>query len=261
MSYPVTRQDLMRRALERADVDASVFDVAGNGWLSTPEVRDLVVQSAARLYDIEIDILGPETLAKTFTNDFGPTIQPPPFLLPSDFYRLVSVHVCDQSADPGGPKPFANFETVEPVVEQGLAMTELLNAEPADGPFFYQLRRRRDPALFVLRDQLEVWPYPTRERFLRVSYVPTLDTDNSGADATLYDGINGWDQWVVLDVAIAILSKEESDTSHLERERDRVEQRMRTKSGKQDSFRARVPVDIKAAQLGRGEAVGYRWPR
>lgn len=255
MGYPVKRDDIVRRALEKADVDASVLAAGGPGWLTTDEVTDLVVESAARFYDIEIDVLGPETFAKELIQDFGPTIQPPPVLLPADFYRLVSVHVCDE-IDYGKK---VNFQSVEPVDSRGSIMTELLNTPPADGPFFYQLRRVRTPASSTYREQLDVWPYPTRDRFFRVMYVPSLDRDTSDGDNTAYDGVNGWDQWVVLDVAIAILTKEESDTSLLERERDRVEARIRSKHGKQDSFRARVPIDVKGAVDG--HVRDPRWPR
>lgn len=255
MGYPVTRDTLIRRALQKADVDASVFANSGSGWLTSAEVQDLVVESAARFYDITIDVLGPQTLAKEFVGDFGPTIQPPPFHLPADFYRLVSVHVCDEVSY--GVR--GNFQTVEPVAENGPAMTELLNAQPADGPFFYQLRRVRVPASAEHREQLDIWPYPTRDRFLRVMYVPTFDPDPADGDDTRYDGINGWDQWVVLDVAIAILQKEESDTGALERDRDRVERNIRSKVGKQDHSRARVPVDLRDAT--EGHVRDPRWPR
>lgn len=259
MGYPAKRDDIVRRALQKADVDASVLDVMGDGWLSTSEVTDLVVESAARFYDITIDVLGPETLAKEYVQDFGPNIQPPPVVLPNDFYRLVSVHVCDQSGDPSGPTPFVHFETIEPVTEQGETMTTLLNLKPADGPFFYQLRRVRDPETSYYRERLEIWPYPTRDRFVRVMYVPSLDRDTSDGDNTAYDGVNGWDQWIVLDVAIAIRTKEESDTAVLERERERVEARIREKYGKQDTAHPRTPVDVRG---GRARAAWMRqWPR
>lgn len=258
MAYPVSLAQLRTRALQKADVDASVLDVGGNGWLSKTEVDDLVVESAARFYDISLDIVGPEVFSKETYVDFGPNIQPPPVRLPDDFYRLVSVHICDQSANPYGPKPFANFVPMEPVVEQGGMMTELLNTEPCDGPFFYQIRKVRDPSQPDLSERLEVWPYPTRDRFVHIRYVPVLDRNNAEGDATRYDGIAGWDQWVVLDVAIAILQKEESDTGALERERDRVESRMRSKSGKTNSHRARVPIDMIAATSGVRDP---RWPR
>lgn len=253
MGYPVDRGALVRRALREADVDASVFDLQGDGWLSQEEVEGLVAKSSASFYDFALDILGPESFAKEFINDFGPNIQPPPFMLPTDFYRLVSVHVCDQSATPTGPTPFERFESVEPVSEQGPTMTELLNTKPADGPFYYQLRRERDEDGQSTQERLHIWPYPTRDRFLRVLYAPAFNKAPGGINVVI-DGVNGWDDWVVLDVAAAILRKEGSSVADVVNERERVESRIRGKSGKQDTFRPRTPIDVRGVR-------GGRWPR
>jgi hypothetical protein len=59
----------------------------------------------------------------------------------------------------------------------------------------------------------------------------------SGSNAVdcVFDGINGFDEFIVLDAAIAILGKEESDTARLERERAKIENDLRMMAEDRDS--------------------------
>lgn len=252
--YSVLRSKLVTRALQAADMEA---DVAGTrSFVSATEVKDLVTESMARFHDLTIDICGAESFA-IHADDLGNVSVGPDFsatiLLPSNFYRLVSVHICDTGT-------LTNFQAVERVEWNGPEMTTLLGAPPSEGPHWYTLTRR---SFFVETayasswvGQLKIWPTPIRNRTLWIMYVPTFYRVADPSIDPTYDGIDGWDRWVVLDVAIELLGKEESDTSRLERQRDRIEQQMRKAQGKQDSHRARVPQDIRGAQRGR-----VRWPR
>jgi len=51
----------------------------------------------------------------------------------------------------------------------------------------------------------------------------------------VFDGINGFDEFIVLDAAIAILGKEESDTARLERERAKIEGDLRMMAEDRDA--------------------------
>ena len=59
---------------------------------------------------------------------------------------------------------------------------------------------------------------------VRVTYVPSY-VDLSGSDP--FDGRDGWEEWIVLDAAIKVAIKEETDDSQMVRERAVVEQRIR----------------------------------
>lgn len=51
----------------------------------------------------------------------------------------------------------------------------------------------------------------------------------------VFDGVNGFDEFIVLDAAINILSKEESDTTRLERERAKIENDLRMMAEDRDA--------------------------
>lgn len=59
------------------------------------------------------------------------------------------------------------------------------------------------------------------------------------ADDDVFDGIGGWEDWCVLDAAIKMLAKEESDPSIYVAQQARLEQRIKALAGKRDIGRAR----------------------
>jgi hypothetical protein len=71
---------------------------------------------------------------------------------------------------------------------------------------------------------LELFPRPASGTYM-VVYVPQ-PAELVGDDDTL-DGVLGWEEFVVVDVSINVFIKEETDTSVLERERERLMTRIR----------------------------------
>lgn len=67
---------------------------------------------------------------------------------------------------------------------------------------------------------LRFLPIPTNGMSIRVMYTTHSPSITSTSD--LVYGWNGWDQWIVLDVAIKIRAKEESSTDKLERMQARI---------------------------------------
>jgi hypothetical protein len=59
------------------------------------------------------------------------------------------------------------------------------------------------------------------------------------ADGDTFDGIAGWEDYAVLDVAIKMLAKEESDPGVYVAQQARLEQRIKALAGKRDIGRAR----------------------
>ena len=89
-----------------------------------------------------------------------------------------------------------------------------------------------------------------------VAFAPT-ETPLTDADP-IYPGINGWEEHVVLSVAIRLLAKEESDTSDLRAERDRIEARILMARGKRDVGRPERVTNVRAARLASVNRRG-RW--
>ena len=58
------------------------------------------------------------------------------------------------------------------------------------------------------------------------------------------DGRGGWEEWVVVDSAIKALTKEESDTSQLEREAARIWAQISLAAANRDSGQSKRVVDV-----------------
>lgn len=77
------------------------------------------------------------------------------------------------------------------------------------------------------------------------------------ADGDTFDGVAGFEEWAVLNVAILIKDREDSDTTVLERRLARVESNIRTLGAARDSGRAPVPAKV----FGRHNRGLRGWPR
>lgn len=64
------------------------------------------------------------------------------------------------------------------------------------------------------------------------------------ADNDTFDGVAGFEEWALLNVAILIKDREETDTTVLERRLARVEASVRTLGAARDSGRAHVPAKV-----------------
>jgi hypothetical protein len=85
------------------------------------------------------------------------------------------------------------------------------------------------PAVSTGVTNLRVWYYPNPKV---LTGVETLD------------GRSGWEEWVVVDAAIKLLTKEESDTSQLEREAGRIWQQIALVAQNRDSGQSKRITDV-----------------
>lgn len=87
------------------------------------------------------------------------------------------------------------------------------------------------------------WAPPWEQRTLiRVTYIPSPTDLTAGTQE--YDGRAGWEEWVTLDAAIRVLTKEESDTSDFVREREKVEARVLRQINARDRANPRRIRDV-----------------
>lgn len=220
------------------------------------EVDRLVREAVAELYDKLIEARGAhyylcEAEAITVANVSQ-------LVLPADFYKLLSVAVNPNTspaimpATPLAPGHFVRiltsvetqatgWQTIQPFMDQEQAA--LMNATSA-GPYATQYRLRGyqndqdidDEQL----DQLELRPLPASPFLVRISYVPRASTESWGAGSPtdpVVNGINGWEDYIAIRVAMTLLDEEESDTRHLERDLVRIEQRIAALADNRDSGR------------------------
>lgn len=90
---------------------------------------------------------------------------------------------------------------------------------------------------------LVFYPTPRAVHNLTIWYIPHAPTLT--ADSDTFDGINRWEHWVVIDTAIQLLAKEESDTTALVFERERMEREITSMATKRDRAFPRNPRDVR----------------
>lgn len=104
-------------------------------------------------------------------------------------------------------------------------------ALPAD---FYKVRRlvedmgsgRRRPIESVNDSERGYYEAPAGVSTMILRYIPVAPT--LGSDVATFDGVNGWEELIVLEAAIDVIAKQERDPSALMAKRAREEQRIRS---------------------------------
>lgn len=244
---------LVSRVREAANMEAS--QSGSSQFVTDAEIKQRIDEAAGLLYEKLITALGEDYFVKLEMCD----VQPPSTVLdasfgplPSDFYRLLSVHhLTNAAAVDAGARPV--YQRCEPF--QRGDHTHLLNAQTSNvGPFHYRLTARRSrtltdvdhTAITRLADRLEVWPQLTDEQRFRIEYIPWFATYDAAAETgdgseqtfvdadPIYPGIMGWEQWVVLHVAVYCVAKEQGDTSELRAMLAEQEQRITDFRGRRD---------------------------
>jgi hypothetical protein len=213
MPRPVTLADLVDNARLRADMESSSF-------VTDSEVGGYCQQSATGLYDIILSAWGERYF---FSQADLATVANQAYVnLPDDFYRLLKVGwVIGTGADPVRMEPFQSDEEWAQLWGGGSGWDQ-------GNPPKYQPRG----------NLLYLNPTPTSVQSLRLQYVPIMPAINDGGLVPVpFQGVNGWDEWITLDVAIKLRIKEESDVRDLQTERAQVEQRIRSMAPRRDMER------------------------
>lgn len=96
---------------------------------------------------------------------------------------------------------------------------------------------------------LRWWPTPSATYTVTMTWIPTAK--ELSADADTFDGINGWEDWVIHDVGVYVLQKEESDPSVLMAERAKIEARIRKLAKTRDHGHAARSRDVRTGYRAR----------
>ena len=212
-----TFAQLRERVRNRADMTGSLF-------ISEAELGDYVNASAQELYDVLVAAFQDYYL--TLTSNSVLTTGQDSISLPADFYKLRGVdRLLDGASEWQTVQPFSFAERND---RQG--MVGLTAYAYQDSGIRYRLQG----------STVKFTPPDDCAGTYRVWYVPrmpvlTLDSDT-------FDGINGWEEYVVVDAAIKCLLKEESSTTGLERQKAALLKRIQDMSVQRDSGAPEVIV-------------------
>lgn len=203
MANTVTLAQLRTRASERADMVDSQF-------ISPTEQLSYINASYAELYDLLVasfeDYYTLSPLA--FTISSGNT-----YALPTGFYKLRGVDLVLSSTE---SIPLRKFNFAE------------RNARDLS----LSVRGGKEVQYRIVGDTLHLQPAASAAGNYQLWYIPIYTP--LAAESDTVNGIQAWEEYIVVDVAIKMLTKEESDTSSLEREKANLLRRIQAMAANRD---------------------------
>lgn len=199
----VTLSALRERIRERADMQNSRF-------VTDSELRNYINASAPELYDLLVKAFHDYATTSAEISVTGSSLS-----LPSGFYLFRGL---DKDVE-GSWLPVRPYEFLE------------------RGQYQDEVYTRYDPDVKyrLIGNAVDLLPAAVAPGSYRLWYVPEFTA--LSADSDTFDGLNGWEEWIVVDCAIKCKDKEESSTTGLEKDRQRLTDRieamiaMRDKSG------------------------------
>lgn len=171
-------------------------DKVNSLFYSDQEMISMVSQSYKELYDIIIQKFGDDYYVAdpySFTTTNGDQF----YALPSDFYKLLGVEVALNYGDPNSWVSLKEFN---------FAQRNLYNF-----PNVYTMYGITNLRYRLNGNNLYIVPIPSAGQFVRIWYSPRPNQLINSTDTL--DAISGYEEYIVADVCIKMLAKEESDVS------------------------------------------------
>lgn len=233
MARNVSGQTLINEAYKRADNEDDQSPPDPDRHPRTDALR-YVNQGCAELYDLLIEARG-RTYYRYATPWSIPTTADTTLYTssyPSTFYRLISVRVSDGTVS----EPLHPFTPLE---EPSLR----LDGAAAHFPTHYELRP----------NGIAILPEHSADLTVTVEYIPVF-TDLTDASNSYFDGINGWEEYVVCFAArcMAVKDEEWQLVNALDADMARLKERIKKLAPHRDAFRPRRMQDVRGARSWMG---------
>lgn len=212
----VTLQEFRERARERADMENSRF-------ISDAELNRYINLSITELYDLLITSRGENYYVSSYS--FTTTGGTDSYALPSGMLKLLGVDLVRGANSAYSLKSFKWQERNR--FREPYFLNDSINLE-------YQIRG----------SNLVFTPVPQDNQSIKLWYIPAATALVQNTDA--FDGINGWEEYVVIDAAIKMLVKEESDVQELLLAKEQMRTRILQASSARDSNEPPRVVDTAA---------------
>lgn len=193
-------------------------DNVNSTFISDPEWNNLINSSYLELYGLIVQAFGNDYFTQSPTSGFLITTDGinDHFALPTDMFKLLGVDL--RLASPG----------------QWVSLK----------PFTFAERNRLNITNSLI---------PMAGQVLRLLYVPRATTLTADADSI--DGVNGWEEYIVIDAAMKALTKEESDVSVFMARKQAIIERLNAEVENRDAGSPAVIANV----IGRrARAMQYR---
>lgn len=222
MARNITLEDLRLQSRQRADK-------VNSGYILDSELNSYINSSTAELYDLLVGAYGDDYYSAKYSfstlpiNSDGTT---PTYDLPSDFYKLIGI---DMYINP------LRYITLKPYMfnERGRYQ---------DGSNWAAIVAIQGPRYHLMNNQLEFNPPAPGQYNMLMYYVPECPLLINDSD--VFDGVNGWEEYIIVDAAIKMLQKEESDVSVLLEQKNKLIKRINLMAENRDIGHSFVVNDV-----------------
>ena len=193
-----TLLELRTRSRERADAENDT------DWVTDSELNQYINDSYKELYAMLLR----SSLLRSETNQTITLTGATTYAVPADYLATLNVYRSENQT-----------------------YVRLRRADLRDRPFGLGLIGGEAYEYRVANGTLELFPTPGTGSYIH-SYVPLPNT--LALDGDLVDGVLGWDEFIVIDVAIKMKHKEGDDIRGLSFERERIKERIADEAALQE---------------------------
>jgi hypothetical protein len=212
--------------------------MVGSQFISDAELDRYIDMSHAELYDILVGTYEDYyTIGPVLVTVAGTNIIP----VPNDLYKLIAIDLA-VSNQPDGWIPLRQFMMQERYKRSNLLRSSVM------GLINVQYR--------LVGSQIILLPENQPNGTYRLFYVPkrtpcfTIAGQPDNQATGTIDGIQGWQQYVIIDAAIKCLRKEESDVNFLLAEKAALKERIEDIAVNRDAGSAQRVQDVSRSELG-----------
>lgn len=202
MAANVTLSAMRDRVRKRADMENSTF-------FTDAQVDTELNVSLRWLYNMLVEAYGSDYYVSTTTDSSVDSQNN--YSLPADFFKLLALGVSQDGSRFVAMRKFSRAER---------------NTRPNQATYLRDYRYR------LWGDNYRIIPAPPGGLTFRVIYVPAMTALSDDGDT--FDGVNGFEEWAVLDTAIKLLQAEESEWQHLEAQKRGIEHMIRNDAEARD---------------------------
>jgi len=225
MARAVTLSELIERTRRMADMENSLF-------VSDAEVTDYINHAIAELYDVLVSNYGEEWGVYQIPAEIAVTASVDNYNLPDSFYKLRAVD----------KKVGSEWEPINKArfIDRFYDNSSTFNATGGES-YGYRL---------FGGTTIKLIPTPTQAGTIRLWYIPAVGNLVNGTDQL--DGVNGYEEYVVVDAAIKCLLKEETDVTFLEMRKQQLLRRIEVMSDERDVGQPDTIRDVRGGWWFRG---------